>query len=96
MRTILAAMILAAAAPAVVFSQTRRTAYAPSSARLLTALPARTSHYRILVTGMTVRHDTRDTPMNGDGWRDEVFVATQALSIDRATGALVANQVTSP
>ncbi|MFN0179253.1 MAG: hypothetical protein ACKVZ0_10675 [Gemmatimonadales bacterium] len=54
---------------------------------------AQSSHYRVLVAGFTVNRETVDDPKNSDGASDEIFIASVALTVNRATGQQVAKQV---
>ncbi|MBC7790781.1 MAG: fibronectin type III domain-containing protein [Anaerolineae bacterium] len=51
------------------------------------------TRYRVLITGLSVLRKTSDDPLHYDGVDDEVFVAAQAIVLDRQTGAAVVSKV---
>jgi len=54
---------------------------------------AASARYRVIITGFSILRGTADDPLHKDGMNDEVFVAAQALVLDRRTGALIGKQV---
>ncbi len=63
----------------------------PSASLSVVAASAR---YRVLITGLSVVRKTADDPLHYDGIDDEVFVAAQAVVLDRQTGAVLGTQAT--
>jgi hypothetical protein len=68
----------------------------PPPQHIALAVPSRmerrlptSGRYRISIAGFTVSHETYDDPLERDGKRDEVFVATEIQHFNRKTGALV-------